>query len=105
MTQITKMSRYCIEVGGWVFVSTAETLSQSPVIKQLIFDAGEDMPFIDRDGGRFQYVLDYLRTGTVYPLVDSAYLASLVSEAQFYGLEHMTTELERLQRINAIVGK
>jgi hypothetical protein len=44
--------------------------------------------FIDRNGLRFQYVLDYLRDGKVY-LPPTVAKASLISDLQYYGVENI----------------
>jgi hypothetical protein len=48
-------------------------------------DPNEEI-FIDRNGFRFQYVLDYLRDGKVY-LPPTVARASLISDLQYYGVE------------------
>ncbi len=87
---------YYLDVGGYVFSSTVETLSKSPIIKELIEKSSDEMPFIDRDATAFQYVLSYMRSGTLYPIQDNHFLASLASEATFYGLKGMESEVSRL---------
>ena len=44
--------------------------------------------FIDRNGSRFQYVLDYLRDGNVY-LPMSVTKESLMLDFQYYGIENI----------------
>ena len=91
------MSRYFLDVGGCVFSSTIETLSKSPIIKELIENTLEgDMPFIDRDATAFQYVLSFMRSGTLYQIEDRYFLASLASEAAFYGLKSMESQVSRI---------
>ena len=61
--------------------------------------AGQDGPgehFIDRDGGRFRHILNYLRNLTVPALwtEDLVLLHELIEEADFYGLPQLRDALE-----------
>ena len=47
---------------------------------------GEEEIFIDRDGGRFKYVLDYLRSDRVY-LSDLSDHSALEDEFEYFGIE------------------
>lgn len=57
--------------------------------------------FIDRNGFLFQYVLDYLRTGTIVAVPDKDHIIKgLLLEADFYLLESLSSLLsERLKEL------
>ena len=92
---IDPYARYCIDVGGWVYCSTLHTLRKSSTLKSLLAHPPEDgsLIFIDRDGSAFQFVLNFLRNGTVHPIEDRAFTEFLIGEASYYGLRRMESQL------------
>ena len=58
--------------------------------------SGEDGSyFIDRDGTRIRFILNYLRTGELIVPNDEIIRRELLAEAKFYHVEGMITVLER----------
>ena len=56
---------------------------------------GEDGTyFIDRDGTHFRYILNYLRTGKLVLPDDAVVRKELLSEAEFYQIEGILSELK-----------
>jgi len=96
-----------LNVGGTVYCTTADTLLRSGPsffsgllsvhFKQVLH---EGALFIDRDGCRFRYVLNFLRNGTVVCPNDLVVLRELLEEATFFGLCAMTKMLQ--ERINEL---
>ena len=89
--------RVVINVGGVYYESTLQTLNKSTVIKQILSKCDfETPPFIDRDGGAFHFVLNFLRNGTVQQIDDRSFLEFLIIEAGFYGLHKMESQLSKM---------
>jgi hypothetical protein len=114
----------CLNVGGKTFMTTRDTLTrEKSYLSDMItsYEFGRRMSsasaddaaaptlhcplppptfFIDRDGEMFRHILNYLRDGecTLKPSVPS--LASLCSEAAYYGLTRLQRGLQR--RITAL---
>ena len=101
-----------LNVGGANFTTTAETLRGCPYFETLLsgrFKVARDGAgnvFVDRDGQRFRYILNFLREGTLHVAENDPQKARLVyqellEEATFFGVETLCVELR--ERINAIV--
>jgi len=61
----------------------------------IFFDIFEDGSyFIDRDGTRFRYILNYLRTGQLVVPEDKVVQRELLTEAEFYQIEGIINELK-----------
>ena len=87
------VTRMYINVGGFVYDTTAETLRKSPKLKELIDQNADGELFVDRDGVAFGYVLSFLRNNAVFHIDDRDYIEFLMSEAVFYGLKRMESQL------------
>lgn len=90
--------RYYIEVGGIIYTTTIDTLRRSPTLDAILLDEPSEIPvFIDRDGFAFQYVLNFLRNGSVYiNPEDRVYIEFLMGEAAYFGLKKMESQLTKL---------
>ncbi|KAI9075171.1 hypothetical protein K1719_042902 [Acacia pycnantha] len=79
-----------INVGGQFFQTTKQTLysagSKSFFAKIAEFQPSD--PFIDRDPELFAVLLSLLRTGNLPSKAKAYDLQDLISESQFYGIEH-----------------
>jgi hypothetical protein len=73
------------EVSQSLLQSYPNTMLAKCAKEQLHKDPNEEI-FIDQNGIRFQYVLDYLRDGKV-SLPPTVTKASLISDLQFYGVD------------------
>lgn len=84
-----------LNVGGTIFVTTVDTLTQRDTDSMLAvmfsgrhrlhMDAKEGAVFIDRDGTHFRHILNWLRDGTV-PILDMPAYQELLREAEYYQL-------------------
>ncbi|XP_022720509.1 BTB/POZ domain-containing protein At5g41330-like [Durio zibethinus] len=81
-----------INVGGQIFQSTKQTLTQAGS-KSLLFQLAETTSnrFVDRDPDYFSLLLSLLRTGTISSKVKDFDLGDLIEESRFYGLESLLT--------------
>lgn len=94
---MSDQSRVYIDIGGILYTSTHTTLNKSALLKDAIDACSEsEIPFVDRDGILFQFVLYFLRTGTIYTIDDRNLLQQLLGEAGFYGLKQMESQISRL---------
>jgi hypothetical protein len=88
-----------VNVGGVHFATTRHTLCSAleprSMLAAMFGGGGGGLPsrtdrhgciFIDRDGGRFRQVLNYLRSGTVHCDADRAALSELLEEAEYFGM-------------------
>ena len=91
-------NRYYLDVGGVLHVSTLETLRKSPTLDNLLPDnCEESVFFVDRDGGAFFYILNFLRNGTVHlSTEDRPFLEFLMGEAAFFGLRKMEAQIQKM---------
>ncbi|KAJ1607226.1 POZ domain-containing protein [Cryptosporidium canis] len=115
--------RVRLNVGGVFYETTSTTLlgvnGESNYFSACLSSVGMSVEeqaekssielFIDRNGFLFQYVLDYLRTGTIVAVPEKDHIIKgLLIEADFYLLESLTTSLlNRLseQNINKLNSK
>lgn len=84
-----------LNVGGTIFATTVDTLTQRDTDSMLAvmfsgrhrlhMDAKEGAVFIDRDGTHFRHILNWLRDGTV-PILDMPAYQELLREAEYYQL-------------------
>ena len=59
--------------------------------------------FIDRDGTHFRYILNYLRTGKLVVPEDKIIRKELLTEAEFYQVEGIITELKARPFNNSLI--
>lgn len=112
---INKMNerRIKLNVGGMFYETTDTTLlsvngdsnyfsAYLTRIEKNLKEEGIIELFIDRNGFLFQYILDYLRTGTIVSIPDKNYIIKgLLIEADFYLLESLSVSLSnKLQEQN-----
>eukprot|EP01105_Mastigella_eilhardi_P018942 TRINITY_DN442_c0_g1_i4.p1 TRINITY_DN442_c0_g1~~TRINITY_DN442_c0_g1_i4.p1 ORF type:complete len:392 (+),score=101.82 TRINITY_DN442_c0_g1_i4:1051-2226(+) len=100
--------RVTLNIGGQRFETTSDTLTKDKNSMLAVMfgrhDAlvqrGDDgTVFLDRDGTRFRYVLNYLRDGSVYlPRDDPTLLHELRQEAEFYQIEGLRELVTRKLR-------
>ena len=100
-----------LNVGGVRYTTTTDTLTGCPYFRSLLsgrFNVATDNEghiFVDRDGLRFRYILNYLRDASLHMTASDPQTARLMyqeilDEASFYGIESLCKELQ--ERINAI---
>jgi BTB/POZ domain len=87
----------CLDVGGIKYKVSRTLIEMYPntMLGRLVSDTWLQDPtreiFIDRDGDRFRYVLDYMRDGKAC-LPMSISRPSLVQELDFFGFENVPSE-------------
>ena len=88
---------FAIDVGGYVYETTVETLSKSPTLlvelEHRRTHSITDMIFVDRDGLCFSHILNYLRTGFIWAS-NGQHTQILRIEAEYYKLEGAITQLD-----------
>jgi len=81
--------KVCVDVGGWCFFTTHETLQSSTYFREKLTST-QDYIFVDRDASTFSVILNYMRTGEVFlKTEDSTFLNWLKCDATFYGIPSM----------------
>ncbi|KAL7066397.1 potassium channel tetramerization domain-containing protein [Cryptosporidium serpentis] len=91
--------RIRVNVGGIIYETTKETLANSygsASYFSICLSENNKEIFVDRNGQLFQYVLDYLRTGSIVSIPEKIHiLRGLILEADFYLLEPLSNALTR----------
>lgn len=106
MHQQGHSDRLILSIGGTLFETSSQTLcvDRNSMLAAYVLrhhNPGEILWF-DRDGRRFEYVLNYLRNGTLW-LEDVPTLRGVQEEAEFYGLSGLQTLCE--ERIRDVQKK
>ncbi|KAL0219770.1 hypothetical protein P9112_005423 [Eukaryota sp. TZLM1-RC] len=85
-----------LNVGGIFFVTSKDTLCQSPYFgKQIsLKDSFSEPLFLDRDPTYFRYVLNYLRDGDVPLPGDVKRLHNIKNESKFLELPNFTASIQ-----------
>ncbi|CAK1588619.1 unnamed protein product [Parnassius mnemosyne] len=96
-----------IDVGGVIYTSSLETLTTYPESKlgrmfsgaiPIVLDTLKQHYFIDRDGGMFRHILNFLRNKKLLLPNDFPYVNLLLQEAQYFELDHMVLALTTFKR-------
>lgn len=97
-----------LNVGGVELFTNKSTLldTGSSFFKKMLIN-DEDLYFIDRDGGAFALILNYLRQGSLnVSIYDTHFVDFLLCEASFYELPKLETDLmqvrENIQSFNHV---
>ncbi|XP_075990647.1 BTB/POZ domain-containing protein twz [Anticarsia gemmatalis] len=95
-----------IDVGGTIYTSSLETLTAYPESRlgkmfngtiPIVLDTLKQHYFIDRDGGMFRHILNFLRNKKLLLPCDFPYLELLLHEAHYFELDHMVYALTKLK--------
>ncbi|KAG7313340.1 BTB/POZ domain-containing protein kctd1 [Plutella xylostella] len=95
-----------IDVGGTIYTSSLETLTAYPESRlgkmfngtiPIVLDTLKQHYFIDRDGGMFKHILNFLRNKKLLLPTDFSSLELLMHEAHYFELDHMVFALTKLQ--------
>ncbi|XP_026500849.1 BTB/POZ domain-containing protein Tiwaz [Vanessa tameamea] len=95
-----------IDVGGVIYTSSLETLTTYPDSKlsrmfsgtiPIVLDTLKQHYFIDRDGGMFRHILNFLRNQKLLIPFDFPYLELLIAEAKYFELHEMVYALLMLR--------
>lgn len=99
-----------INVGGQKFVTTRETLHQSPALREALASAGrtgllkDGAVFIDRDPTHFPKILSFMRTGRILLPKESTALTELLWEAHYYQLKALEQKILRTSVVTRVLG-
>lgn len=97
---MSNVDKIILDVGGVYFETKRTTLLNSSEYFDILLSNEEDVYFVDRDPFAFQVVLNFLRQGTLHlSCEDPATIDFLLSEAQYYKLSSLQTELMQ-RRLN-----
>ena len=96
LSKTIHMEVVLLNVGGWYFVTSRETLMHTPgtYLDTLAKHSGDSDIFIDRDPTQFRHVLNWLR-GVRHLPSDYDACSELVHEALFYCLPDMVNALQK----------
>lgn len=87
-----------IDVGGSIYTSSLETLTKYPDSKlaklfngsiPIVLDSLKQHYFIDRDGGMFRHVLNFMRNSRLLIAEDFPDLELLLEEARYFEIDRM----------------
>ncbi|XP_022902067.2 BTB/POZ domain-containing protein Tiwaz [Onthophagus taurus] len=108
---VAAASRYTapvhIDVGGTIYTSSLETLtkySDSRLAKlfngtiPIVLDSLKQHYFIDRDGGMFRHILNFMRNNRLLIPDNFADLDLLLEEAKYFDIAPMIRQLEQLKK-------
>ncbi|XP_033254523.1 BTB/POZ domain-containing protein kctd15-like isoform X1 [Drosophila miranda] len=108
---VAAASRYTapvhIDVGGTIYTSSLETLTKYPESKlaklfngqiPIVLDSLKQHYFIDRDGGMFRHILNFMRNSRLLVAEDFPDLELLLEEARYYEVEPMIKQLESMRK-------
>ena len=87
-----------LNVGGWYFVTSIETMRKSDVLASLVTEDTIEV-FIDRDPTHFRHILNWLR-GIRYVPNDTATVRELLWEAEHYNLKEMMETLVHSEKVS-----
>ena len=101
------MSEIRLDVGGTLFLTSRHTLTDRDP-SSLLAEMFRNFPdsetarptsdgscFVDRDGTHFNYILEYLRSGSASRLpADVATARQVLCEAKFYRLKQLVKRIE-----------
>lgn len=96
-----------IDVGGQIYTSSLDTLTKFPDSRlarmfnggiPIVLDTMKQHYFIDRDGGMFRHILNYMRNGKPLLPDNFPYIDLLLEEARFFELPGLIVHLEYIRR-------
>ncbi|XP_034947149.1 BTB/POZ domain-containing protein kctd15-like isoform X2 [Chelonus insularis] len=108
---VAAASRYTapvhIDVGGTIYTSSLETLTKYPESKlaklfngsiPIMLDSLKQHYFIDRDGGMFRHILNFMRNSRLLIPDNFADLDLLLEEARYFDITPMCRQIEQLKK-------
>lgn len=104
---VAAASRYTapvhIDVGGTIYTSSLETLTKYPDSKlaklfngsiPIVLDSLKQHYFIDRDGGMFRHILNFMRNSRLLISEDFPHLELLLEEARYFEVERKSNPFD-----------
>ncbi|KAK9680879.1 BTB/POZ domain [Popillia japonica] len=108
---VAAASRYTapvhIDVGGTIYTSSLETLTKYPDSRlaklfngtiPIVLDSLKQHYFIDRDGGMFRHILNFMRNSRLLIPDNFNDLDLLLEESRYFEIAPMTRQLEQLKK-------
>ncbi|EEZ97887.2 BTB/POZ domain-containing protein kctd15-like Protein [Tribolium castaneum] len=108
---VAAASRYTapvhIDVGGTIYTSSLETLTKYPESRlaklfngsiPIVLDSLKQHYFIDRDGGMFRHILNFMRNSRLLIPDNFTDLDLLLEEARYFDIGPMIRQLEQLKK-------
>ncbi|XP_001603605.6 BTB/POZ domain-containing protein kctd15-like [Nasonia vitripennis] len=108
---VAAASRYTapvhIDVGGTIYTSSLETLTKYPDSRlaklfngsiPIVLDSLKQHYFIDRDGGMFRHILNFMRNSRLLIPENFADLDLLLEEARYFDIAPMIRQLEQMKK-------
>ncbi|KAK2586841.1 hypothetical protein KPH14_009779 [Odynerus spinipes] len=108
---VAAASRYTapvhIDVGGTIYTSSLETLTKYPESRlaklfngsiPIVLDSLKQHYFIDRDGGMFRHILNFMRNSRLLIPENFADLDLLLEEARYFDIAPMCKQLEQIKK-------
>ncbi|XP_069700949.1 BTB/POZ domain-containing protein Tiwaz isoform X2 [Periplaneta americana] len=108
---VAAASRYTapvhIDVGGTIYTSSLETLTKYPESRlaklfngsiPIVLDSLKQHYFIDRDGGMFRHILNFMRNSRLLVPENFADLDLLLEEARYFDIAPMCRQLEQMKK-------
>uniref|UniRef100_A0A0K8S8E3 BTB domain-containing protein n=3 Tax=Lygus hesperus TaxID=30085 RepID=A0A0K8S8E3_LYGHE len=96
-----------IDVGGTIYTSSLETLTKYPESRlaklfngsiPIVLDSLKQHYFIDRDGGMFRHILNFMRNSRLLIPDTFTDLDLLLEEAKYFEIQPMIRQLEQMKR-------
>ena len=88
----------CFDVGGTKYKVTRSTIDKYPntMLSRMVSETWQANPtkeiFIDRDGSRFRFVLDYMRDSKVSLPVTDTTPSGVIQELEYFGFEGVSLD-------------
>ncbi|KAI5701191.1 hypothetical protein M8J75_007046 [Diaphorina citri] len=111
---VAAASRYTapvhIDVGGTIYTSSLETLTKYPDSRlaklfngsiPIVLDSLKQHYFIDRDGGMFRHILNFMRNSRLLIPDDFTDVDLLLEEAKYFDIAPMIKQLEQFKKEKA----
>lgn len=108
---VAASSRYTapvhIDVGGTIYTSSLETLTKYPESRlaklfngtiPIVLDSLKQHYFIDRDGGMFRHILNFMRNSRLFIPENFNDVDLLLEEARYFDIGPMVRQLEQLKK-------
>ncbi|XP_014279912.1 BTB/POZ domain-containing protein Tiwaz isoform X2 [Halyomorpha halys] len=96
-----------IDVGGTIYTSSLETLTKYPESRlaklfngsiPIVLDSLKQHYFIDRDGGMFRHILNFMRNSRLLIPDNFPDLELLLEEARYFEIQPMVKQLEEMKK-------
>ncbi|XP_058829704.1 BTB/POZ domain-containing protein Tiwaz [Topomyia yanbarensis] len=96
-----------IDVGGTIYTSSLETLTKYPDSRlaklfngciPIVLDSLKQHYFIDRDGGMFRHILNFMRNSKLLVADDFPDLELLLEEAKYFDIVPMIKQIDQIKK-------